>query len=163
MTRRYPTLPGKKLKRDSKITRKLIQAWDVEQSQERVLEVFLKDMHLLSDQRYWELLRTVWVISGNLDNVDTFRDLMSSRRGHQFYFSTPEEAEKLRGFPGDFAVYRAMIGEEDDGISWTMDRDYAERYKEMYDKENVITRTVSKKEIFAFIERNNESEIIILQ
>ena len=137
-------------------------SWDTEHNQQKVLDIFLKEMHLLSDQRYWELMRTVWVISGSLETVDIFKKLMRSDRGYRYYFSTPEESEKLREFPDTMEIHRALNGETDEGISWTLSYEYAEKYQKMFDKERIITRTIAKEQIFAFIERNNESEILIL-
>ena len=61
MTRRYPNLPNKVLKRDSGIARKIITAWDLEKDAEKVLSIYLKECKNLSDERYWELSRTVWL------------------------------------------------------------------------------------------------------
>jgi hypothetical protein len=165
MTRRYPNLSRKVLERDANIAIKLINAWDFEKDSEKVLEIFLKEKKNLSDERYWELLRTVWIISGKLSNIDVFRELFSSTRKERYYFSTPEEAKKLRGMSNLLHVYRAintLNGFVDNGISWTLSREYAESYKQMYCKNTIIERDIEKSKIFAFIDRNLESEIIIL-
>lgn len=162
MTRRYPNLPIKVLRRDSDVALRLIQAWDNEKDGDKVLAIYLKEHRNLSDERYWETMRIVWVICGSVNNADTFRKLMRSPRKNRYYFSTPEDAQKLRELPETFEVYRATNDENDGGLSWTVSKVYAEWYRDAYAKEKIITRTVSRKDVFAFVGRNNEYEAIIL-
>jgi hypothetical protein len=162
MTRRYPNLKRKVLERDSKISAKIIKAWDIEHDSQKVLDIFIKENKNLSDERYWELLRTVWIVCGKLENVDLFRQLMKSTRKERYYFSTSEEQERLRRLPGVFTIYRATNNKNDGGISWTLSEEYAHTYSQLFAKNTILKREVLKSEIFAFIERNKESEIIIL-
>lgn len=161
MTRRYPKLSNKVLKRDSEIVRKIITAWDLEKNADKVLSIYLKESKNLSDERYWELLRTVWVLCGSVENSDLFRKLMQSNRKEKYYFSTPEEAKFLRELPEQIEVYRAT-NNNDNGLSWTLSKEYAEWYKTAYQKEKVISQVINKKQIFAYIERNLESEVVVL-
>ncbi len=161
MTRRYPNLPNKVLKRDSEIVRKIITAWDLENDADKVLSIYIKESKNLSDERYWELLRTVWVICGSVENADLFRKLMQSNRKQKYYFSTPEEAKFLRELPEQVEVFRAT-NINDNGLSWTLSKEYAEWYKTAYQKDKVISQVINKKQIFAYIERNLESEVIVL-
>ncbi len=162
MTRRHPDLPVKVLKRDSEIVRKLMVAWDLEHNQQKVLDIYLKEKDNLSPERYWEMMRTVWVLCGSVENSRTFRELMLSGKRSRYYFSTPEEQKRLREMPETFDVYRATNYDGDGGLSWTLSREYAEHYMKMYGKDTVITRHIDKKEVFALIERNQEEEILIL-
>ncbi|MCZ2129493.1 MAG: hypothetical protein LC109_04425 [Bacteroidia bacterium] len=162
MTRRYPNLPQKVLRRDSIIAKKIIDVWDNEHHAENVLYIYLKEHKNLSDERYWELMRTVWIIAGSVATATIFRKLMTANRRSKYYFSTPEEAKKLRELPETFEVYRATNDENDGGLSWTLSKEYAEWYQQAYQKEKVICRTVNRKDVFAFIERNKEAEIVIL-
>lgn len=162
MTRRYPKLSSKVLRRDAEIAKRIISAWDTYNDSDKVLEIFLKEKNNLSDERYWELMRTVWIISGSVLNAQIFRSLMLSKRKEKYYFSTPEEAAQLREYFEPFSVYRATNDENDGGISWTTSLEYAEWYKSKYNKKIIMLRTVTKNEVFAFIDRNNESEMIIL-
>lgn len=162
MTRRYPDLCRRVLIRDGKIAAQLITAWDVEQDAEKVLAIFLKEQKNLSHERYWECLRTVWVLTGSVALAPTFRRLMSSTRRSRYYFSTPEEAAQLRFLPETFTVYRAANDIADGGLSWTLSKEYAHWYMERYGKTLLLERTISKKDVFALINRNNESEIILL-
>ena len=162
MTRRYFDLPKKVLMRDSKIASQLIKAWDIEHDENKVFSLFLKNNHLLSSQRYWELLRTVWIVCGNLENVESFRLLMKAHNKNKYCFSTPEESRLLREMPDVFTVYRACNNENDRGISWTYELKYAEYYKEVFNKKLLIIKEVNKSDVFALINRNKEFEIIIL-
>ena len=162
MTRRHFDLPRKVALRDSKIAKQIINAWDIEQDKEKVYALFLKNYRLLSSQRYWELLRVVWIVSGGLSNVDEFRRLMKSSSKHRYCFSTPEESKKLRNLPDLLVVYRACNSEDDGGISWTYKSKYADNYKNMFQKKMVLQKSVRKDEIFGLINRNQEYEIIIL-
>lgn len=96
MTRRYFDLPRKVALRDSKIVKQISIAWDIEQDKEKVFNLFLKNSHLLSAQRYWEVLRTVWIVCGSLENVQMFKLLMTSKKKHKYCFSTPQESKILR-------------------------------------------------------------------
>lgn len=162
MTRRYPNLRKKQEERDSKIVSKIITAWDVEQDSDKVLDIFIRENKNLSDERYWETLRTVWIVCGSIYNIPKFRELFNSKRSMRFYFSTPEEAKELREMPDNIKVYRACDSEEDGGISWTTSLEYANQYKETFNRKMIATKLISKKEVFAFINRNKEYEILVL-
>ena len=144
--------------RDAKIAVRIIHAWDTNKDEDEVLNIFLKEKDNLSDERYWELLRTVWVICGSVGRSDLFRSLMLSKRKQRFYFSTPEEHEKLRSLPDKFEVYRACNTSNATGMSWTLSREYVELYKQNYGKDTILTRVVDRSEVFAYINRNNEEE-----
>lgn len=162
MTRRHFDLKKKVLLRDSKIADKLIKAWDIEKNEKKLLSIFLKEHKNLSSQRYWELMRSIWVICGNLSNVHTFKVLMHSTRPYKALFSTPEESKELREMPNYFKVYRATNNINDGGISWTISKKYTHEYKLKYNKRIVIEKTIFKNDVFAYINRNNEFEIILL-
>ena len=162
MTRRYPVLKKKVAERDSKIAMKLIQAWDQEKDSEKAMSIYMKNRHLLSHYRYWELMRTVWVLAGSVENTPVFRELMKSTRPHSYYFSTPEEARVLRGLPNMVPVFRATDDPQDKGLSWTLSKEYAETYMVNFNKEHIVELLAPKTLFFAYINRNQEEEIIIL-
>lgn len=162
MTRRYPALRGKVLRRDARIVSRIISAWDIEHDSEKVLGIFMKEMHILSDERYWELLRTVWVVCGSMRRIYIFRELFNSKRSKRYYFSTPEEHALLRELPDVITVYRATNIPKDGGFSWTLSKQYANQYAKMFDKSAIIERQVRKDEVFAYINRNCEEEILII-
>lgn len=161
MTIREVNLPRKVLLRDHKIVQQIVKAWDQEENSEKVFELFTKNCHLLSDQRYWEILRTVWIISGSIQRLPLFRPLFQSNRKHRYFFSTPEESKILRAMNEEFYVYRAT-NEGEEGISWTISREYAEWYQQNFGKDIILTKWIKKLDIFAYINRNLEHEILIL-
>lgn len=162
MTRRYPDLPRKVLKRDSDIVRKLVRCKDISDDVDLFFQTFMKEKDNLSPERYWELLRTVWVLCGTKERLPIFRKLFSSTKRSRYYFSTPEEAKRLRELPDPVIAYRAVNENEQDGISWTISKEYAEHYAKSYGNRKVVQRSFPKSAIFAFIERNKEEELIIL-
>jgi len=162
MTRRYFDLPKKIELRDSKICKQIGIAWDFEQDKEKVFSLFLKNSQLLSTQRYWELLRSVWIICGNMENIEMFILLMNSNKKNKYCFSTPEEAKILREMPDEFKVYRACNEQYDRGISWTYNLEYAEYYKSAFNKLLIVSKIIKKSDVFALINRNKESEILIV-
>ena len=162
MTRRYPKLKRKILERDSKIAKKIIKTWDNDHNSKEVLRIYTVENKNLSNERYWELLRTVWIVCGGNEYNELFRIFMRSNRKERHYFSTPEEHEKFSSFPDIIHIYRATNDPDDNGLSWTISKEYAELYKKDYNKKVIIHKTISKDQIFAYIERNNEYEIILL-
>lgn len=156
------SLPRKKQVRDGEIAKKLIHAWDTKGDKELLLNVFIKEKDLLSDERYWELLRSTWIICGNIKNIPTFRKMFESKRPKRNWFSTPEEIARLNSLPEIFTVYRAQNGEEINGISFTLSLAVAQTYKFKFDKDRIITKEIKRSDVFAFIERNGEEEVLIL-
>lgn len=164
MTRRFPPLRLKNKKRDAKIANKIIYAWDTEHNENKVWDIFLQENHLLSNYRYWELLRSIWIICGNNDRLDQFRKYFNSNRKQKHYFSTSEEFKRLRELPGGVWVHRAcnLTGRDMEGFSYTLSMEYAQQYMVQFEKSHVISKYIDKSEIYALIERNQEDEILIL-
>lgn len=160
-TRRYPDLKPKQALRDSKIAKRLITAWDVNQSDTEALSIFQKENSQLSDPRYWELLKSVWIIAGSVENKEVFRGWFRSKRGFKHYFMSPEEKAAFDLLPDKITCYRACDG-DDGGFSYTLDYEYAEKYRDLFGKELIYQRSVWKEYVFAFINRNAEEELIIL-
>jgi hypothetical protein len=160
MTRRYPDLSQKVLRRDSEVVKKLVSIDDT--NKDGVFELFLKEHKNLSDYRYWELLRTVWILTGTMERKEQFKKWFTSNRKHKYYFSTPEEAKRLRELEFPITIYRATNDENDGGFSWTLSYEYAEHYKNSFNRLKIISRTANKEDVFAFIERNKEEEILII-
>ncbi len=162
MTRRHPDLPKKVLKRDSDIVAKIMKFWEASQNGPALIDLFIKESTGLSDERYWEILRSVWIMAGSNESTEKFRKLLSSPRKQKFYFSTPEDAKKLRELPESITVWRACNDGEEQGIAWTTSKQYAERYQEMFFKSKIVSMEVNRTKIFAYIGRNLEDEVIIL-
>ena len=128
-TRRIPTgLSDTQLDRDRKIAIQLVKAFETNDDA-RVINLFRNKAHLLSNPRYWELMRTVWIGCGSTETSEIFRRLMKSERPCKSWFMTPEDAKALDA---------------------------------MRKGRKIKTRQANRNEIFAYVTRRGEEEIIIL-
>ena len=168
-TRRIPTgLSDRQMARDSKIAMQLIRIQDEGRpdAAERMIELFCRKASLMSNPRYWEFMRTVWVAAGSTETAQQFRRLMKSPRPCRKWFMTPEDAEALDKMQFPITVWRAFDEERypkesDPGISWTLDEQWCREYAES--KGRVVkSRLAFRDDIFAYITRRGEEEIIIL-
>ena len=161
-TRRIPTFRSKKQQdRDSKIAAQIARAHDVENDVEKMLDIFFKKQHLLSDPIYWEVLRTVWIAGGSTRNAGKFRPYFLSKRQAKSWFMTPEDQEAFDNMKFPVMLYRAYDDDNDHGISWTSDKKWCEAYAKLRGK-RIKSKDFSRDAIFAFISRRGESEFIIL-
>ena len=158
-TRRIPSLPEKQLARDSKIAMQLVRAQ--EHGADAMIDIFIHKAKLMSNPRYWEFMRTVWVAAGSTETAPIFRRLMKSTRPCKGWFMTPEDAADLDKMQFPLTVWRAYDGDPDPGISWTIDREWCEGYAKSKGRK-IKERQVMREEIFAYITRRGESEIILL-
>lgn len=161
-TRRIPTfLTKKQLERDAKIARQIAFAHDVEHDNEKMVAIYLKKCQLLSNPRYWEVMRTVWVAAGNGGNVATFRRLMSSSRPCKAWFMTAEDKESLDKMTFPITLYRAYENDDDKGISWSSNEEWVRAYAALGGAK-VKKQAFDKDDVFAYISRRGEDEFIIL-
>ena len=160
-TRRFPSYPPKIRVRVEKVIKQLIQAYDVEENPEKMKDIFFKKASLLPNPTYWELLRSVWVAAGRVDNVHEFMPFFKSNRPSKNWFMTPEDATAFNKMVFPLKVYRAYSQEPDPGISWTLNEQWCKEYATVRDM-HVKSRTVMREDVFAYISRRGEEEIIIL-
>lgn len=161
--RRNPTfLTKKQQERDSKIARQIIHTYDVEEDKQKVMDIFFAKCHLLSDPRYWEMLRSVWIACGSTELASRFRPLFLSKRRAQSWFMTPEDSERLESLSFPVKLYRAYEPNvPDEGISWTDDVEWCHQYAKIKNRQ-VKSRFFTREEIYAYISRRGESEFIVL-
>ena len=162
-TRRVANLPDKQRMRDAKIVAQLIKAGDEEEDYAKVIDIFKRKYKLLSNPCYWETLRTVWVLCGSTETSDMFRPFFRLKRPCRSWFMTPEDAAELEAMAFPLTVWRAYDPSynPDPGLSWTINREWCEGYANKKGR-LIKSRQVSREEIFAYISRRGESEIIIL-
>jgi hypothetical protein len=128
------------------------------------LLAFLKIEHYLKSPEYWSLLGEIWA---DIDNLWQYRTILpnllrSKRRGRK-HFMTDEEREAFRRLPSRLDVYRAYRdGVNYYGPSWTLDSAYAERLAGSLRRDSVRQRTMRKSQVFAYLTRRDESEVILL-
>ena len=159
-TRRIPALPEKQLARDAKIVSQIIRAYEAGRGQE-VMDIFRRKARLLSNPRYWEVMRTVWVAVGSTETAPLFRTLMQSSRPCRSWFMTPEDDAALDAMPFPLTVWRAYDADPDPGISWTLDRVWCEGYAKAKGR-RVKQMQVSRDQVFAYVSRRGEEEVIVL-
>lgn len=159
-TRRIPALPEKQLARDAKIVSQIIRAYEAGRGQE-VLDIFRRKARLLSNPRYWEVMRTVWVAVGSTETAPLFRTLMQSSRPCRSWFMTPEDAAALEAMAFPLTVWRAYDAEPDPGISWTLDEQWCRGYARAKGR-RVKQMQVSREQVFAYVSRRGEEEVIVL-
>lgn len=159
-TRRIPALPEKQLARDAKIVGQIIRAYEQGRGQE-VMDIFRRKARLLSNPRYWEVMRTVWVAVGSTETAPLFRTLMQSIRPCRSWFMTPEDAAALEAMPFPLTVWRAYDAEPDPGISWTLDEQWCRGYAKAKGR-RVKQMQVSREQVFAYVSRRGEEEVIVL-
>lgn len=160
-TRRIPSLPKKQAARDSRIALAIVKAYDVEHDNEKVKRLFFHNAKFLSNPRYWEIMRTVWIAVGSTENAKEFVPFMRSDRPSKKWFMTPEDSAELEGMSFPIRVYRAFDNDEDPGISWSVDKSFVERYASVKNRK-IKSRLVKREDVFAYITRRGESEIIII-
>ena len=162
-THRLPSyLSKKQLERDSKIVKQIVAAHDVDCDNEKMVDIFFNKCHLLSNPRFWEVMRTVWCAAGNHSNVDRFRQLMSSSRPAKSWFMTVEDKVTFDSFTYPILLYRAYDAKHKDyGISWTSNYEWAIQHAVNHGL-TIKKQVFRKEEIFAYISRRGEDEFIIL-
>ncbi len=159
-TRRIPSLPEKQLARDAKIVAQIVRAYEQDRAQE-VMDIFRRKARLLSNPRYWEVMRTVWVAVGSTETAPLFRKMMQSSRPCRSWFMTPEDAAALEAMPFPLTVWRAYDADPDPGISWTLDEQWCRGYAKAKNR-RVKQMQVSREQVFAYVSRRGEEKVIIL-
>lgn len=163
MTPRIPHgLSRKQLIRDGQVAKELIYFSDVDQNRRLLVGAFMEHRHRLSDQRYWEFLRLVWIRAGSIELIPTFKTLLSSKRPFRFWIMSPEEEAELAALPDPFTAWRAPRPGGDEGISWSVEKSFVEEYAKANGRE-VIERTIPKSLVSAYFNRRGEGEVLILE
>lgn len=161
-TRRLPTfLTDKQKARDAKIVKQIAYAYDIEYNKQKLMDIFFKKCHLLSDPVYWEVLRTVWITCGTTENAIQFRPYFQSNRRAKSWFMTPEDANYLDSLNYPITLWRAYDNEVDEGISWTNDYEWCKGYAELRERK-IKEDQFNREDIYAYISRRGESEFLIL-
>jgi hypothetical protein len=160
--RQYPAQPKKQLLKDNKIVKELVYLCDVLNRKDEAVELFFQNKNRLSDPCFWELLRTMWILNGKRENLLMFRQLFQSKRPFKRFLMTIEEKNIFNALPDLVIAYRAPMKDDDVGISWTLSKEFVERYAKHTGRE-IIEATISKTEIVAFFDRRGEQEIILLK
>ena len=85
-------------------------------------DVFLRIEHQLSDQRYWELLRWVWIRHrGSISRLKAQEQLLLSPRPMREHPMTPKEREAFAALPEELeAFHGTSLAASEFGWSWAL-------------------------------------------
>ena len=156
-----PALTKKQKIRDSQIVKEICYLHDVINEKDRAVEKFFENKHRLSDPSYWEMLRTMWIANGKMENLNAFKQMFQSKRPFKRFLMTIEEESAFNELPDIVIAYRVQAKSVDIGISWTLSREFVEQYAKKLNRV-IIERQFQKTKIIAYFNRRDEQEIIVL-
>jgi hypothetical protein len=121
--------------------------------------------HQLTDENYWKLLSRMWTDTENsYQDLSTWKNLFKSKRNQRHNLMTEDELDTMKSLDDIVTIFRGCVENlNEDGLSWTLDRDRAEWFANRFDEKGiVIERTVSREEIVAYFNARGEEELIII-
>lgn len=130
------------------------------------LEALLDVADEMTDTEYWETVADVWTDSENIwQNLDEWGELLRDRRpGHEAMMSD-DDRWHFDALPDEITIWRGHRDWNQDGWSWTVDRDKAEWFARRLadpDDEMLVTEArVDKADVIAYFEGRGESEIVV--
>lgn len=133
----------------------------------------------LDDRTYWSLLGRAWCNSDN-NWQDLWRWVLMflSERPHRESLMSEQDRDVLASLPETLTIYRGCNTHSKHGLSWTLDKEFAERFsRERHgfwfptDKDGnlkdghlarprVYERTIMKSDAVAYFGERQESEIV---
>lgn len=132
------------------------------------IQAFEDVMDEMTDEQYWENLSSIWVDSESIGTEsDRWLELLQSNRGSRDFFMNDDERAELGKLPNKFTVYRGYSSgdPEEFGMSWSTSKDVAEWFARRFarDEDDIILEElqVAKEEVFAYLTRRSEEEIIL--
>lgn len=130
------------------------------------LEAFMDIHDDVDDKNYWELLHDIWIDSENIwQYLDAWKMLLKSERSGKGHFMDEDEKNKFESIPETVTVYRGHQKHNKDGLSYTLSKSKAEWFAGRFRKNEAQVKqiTVQKSQIFAYVERGDEQEVIVLE
>lgn len=132
------------------------------------IDAFEDIMGSMTDEEYWSHLSDIWVDSENIGaQPERWKELLMSNRGSREFFMRDDERAELAKLPDKFTVYRGYSENdpEEFGMSWSTDplvaEWFARRFARNNDKIIMEELEVAKDEVFAYVTRRGEDEIIL--
>ena len=123
---------------------------------------------------YWPLWRRVWdscdyftsYFEGDISKRDNALGALFSQYAHlRSNFMTPEENVKLLSLPDHVTLFRGGQQANISGWSWTLEREYAERYAKSGATDNrpllAVVTSLPSAAVLAYIEKDGTSELIV--
>ena len=127
------------------------------------LDAFTKIAADIPDSKYWSLLASIWTDTENgWQNLEQWRALFNSDRPARNYLMDENEHATLQNLPDTVEIYRGcQKGINEDGISWTLNRDRAEFFANRFTKQGIVlTKQINKSDIIAVFNGRGEAEVI---
>ena len=129
------------------------------------LDAFIEIADYPDDAEYWELLSHIWRDSENIhQNKKLWRMFWNSDRPMKHHAMDEEERAVLNGLPDRLTIYRGQDRSRLSGMSWTLDRDraiwFAKRRINRDGTNYLLTATVKKGNVHAYLNDRNEKEIV---
>lgn len=119
---------------------------------------------LMTDAEYWELLADVWIDQENPEDfTEEWRARFRRPRRHASRLMTRDERKMFSRLPDELTIYRAAIGSEDLGLSWTLSPQVAKKFATRFGGDHRILRArIKKAHVRAYWTRRSEEEILVL-
>ena len=137
---------------------------------DRLLEVF-RNEYLRTDPAYFKIVGQIWTDRKLLAHTSSTLEVLlgierfsgnRDRSPNIIHMMTEVERQKLADLPDKIRIYRGHHERLLNEISWTLDLNIAGQYAVGWEeKRQISTGIVSKKEVIAFVDRWQESEIIV--
>ena len=135
------------------------------------LQEVIKNEYLRTDPAYCKIVGQIWTDRKLLAHTSSTLEVLlgierfsgsRDRSPNVIYMMTEVERQKLADLPDEIRIYRGHHERLLNEISWTLDLNIAGQYAVGWEEERQIsTGIVSKQEAIAFIDRWQESEIIV--
>jgi hypothetical protein len=134
------------------------------------LDAFSDIEHLVTPEKYWELLGMVWSDSENIwQNLGAWIDYFSDERPGREHMMEEDEREAFAQLPDTLTIYRGYCrGSNMKSCSWTLDQKRAEWFAKRFavvngpDSPRVAEGVVAKSDVIAYFTERQESEIVVL-
>lgn len=118
--------------------------------------------HDLTDYGYWFLLSTLWVSYSGWSDLNVWRRLFRSGRPRRISsIMKPSELTAFEQLPDTFTAYRSHRPHETDWISYTLDKELADRWT-MERGGYTQAYSLKRNHCIALFLRRGELEIIVL-
>ncbi|MCG6387568.1 hypothetical protein [Vibrio fluvialis] len=145
---------------DSKIV-SIISGWN----DERCFDAFRSlSCKIQDDSTYWSVLGSLWKLCGSVKQQELWVPYFLSERRNRQKVMTSAERKALSRLPSIVTAYRAVNddSEAEQAISWTLSEAVAVHTFSQNGKRKVTKRQFEKGRIFAYFNRRQEQEIIVL-
>jgi hypothetical protein len=136
-----------------------------------LVKLFTKYENTFSDKEYWENLKHVYIMQDYQQiPYELFKLLFNSERSHREYLMDDNEKLFFGNLPEMITIFRGGAKEEIKtgfGISWTLNKDIAQKFvdrKKHLAKDEMVVHQIeiSKSKVVAYFNDRNEEEIIYL-